>query len=261
MKTLILQSYRVHDVPAWVAACLDSCRRWATESGFDYEFVDDAFFDYAPDWIRARRSEHFYPVTDIARLYLLRDRLSRGYHRGVWVDADVVVFDPARLAIGTRAGYAFAHEIVPFVGPGNTLQLTGPRLNNAVIVMERGCPMLDYYIFAAEEILRHRPLDQWGRTMIGPDFLIQLSTAMPVERLTAVGLFTPPLLADVVGGSGDACRAYRRHFGFHLASANLCHFMRGEATEAERAAMDRLFERAVHRLIETRGEVINRFAA
>jgi hypothetical protein len=38
-------------------------------------------------------------VSDLARLTLARDYLAQGYDRALWVDADVVVFDPDALAL------------------------------------------------------------------------------------------------------------------------------------------------------------------
>ena len=52
MKTLVCQSFRTSDVPGWVTRCMKSVRGWAADRGFDYQFFDDRFFEYAPDWCR-----------------------------------------------------------------------------------------------------------------------------------------------------------------------------------------------------------------
>lgn len=259
MRTVILQSYRTDNIPAWIASCLASARQWARIAGFDYEFVDDSFFDYAPAWVRVHRVQHMYPVTDIARLYLLRDRLNHGFERAVWLDADIIVFDPERFRVDTQAGYAFAHEIVPLLDRSGRVHLTGPSINNSVIVMQKGCPTLDNYISAAEDILRRRPIEKWSRMMIGPDFLRTLAKTKPIERLMQVGLFTPPLLSDIAAGGGELSRQYRQRFGNAMAAANLCHFLRSNASLEKRRRLDRLFERAIARLSESHGDVINRF--
>ena len=54
MKTIVYQSYRTTDVPAWVQTCLHSARDWAASRGFEYRFFDDRFFDYCPPWYREK---------------------------------------------------------------------------------------------------------------------------------------------------------------------------------------------------------------
>ena len=258
MKTLIVQSYRTRDVPRWISMCLDSVRDWAHGRSYDYELIDDSFFGFAPQWFRDRCKEHFYPVTDLARLYLIRDRFGRGYDRVAWLDADVVIFDPERFAIDTRSGYAFCHEVVLGILPNGQLELSGASINNSVIVMHRGHPMLDYYLFAAEETIRHTPERDFSRMMIGPKFLNALAGAMPLERLTCVGLFTPIYMTLLAQGSNrPALAMYRKQFGFPISGANLCHFTRGDTPITERARLDACFESAILKLIESRGAVVN----
>src|SRR4029079_13839139 len=94
MQTLVIQSYRTRDVAAWISACLRSVQAWAAAAGYRYEFVDDRLFDYAPAWVRERCGKQLLPITDVARMYLLRERLAHGWDRVIWVDADVLVFAP-----------------------------------------------------------------------------------------------------------------------------------------------------------------------
>ena len=255
MRTLLLQSYRQHDVPQWIRLCLDSVAAWTRSCRFDYEFLDDRLFDCAPGWFREKcGTEHFYPVTDIARLHALRERLQQGYDRVIWFDADVLVFAPSALQIIAGSGYAFCHEVVLWLRPEGFVPGT-PSINNAVMVFEKGNPMLDFYLFAAEEIVRHREIAKFSRTMIGPEFLTGLERCMPINRLVNVGLFTPPLMAAFASGDPGLPALYRRAFGYPMAAANLCHFLRREAQPAERAALDAVFLGAVRRLLQSGGSV------
>jgi hypothetical protein len=257
VRTLVLQSYRQHDVPEWIRLCLDSIEAWTKSCRFDYEFLDDRFFDYAPGWFREKCGvEHFYPVTDIARLHALRERLRRGYDRVIWFDADVLIFTPSALQINPGWGYAFCHEVMLSVGPERIVP-SAPSLNNAVMVFEKGNPMLDFYLFAAEQIVRHLDIARFSRTMIGPEFLRGLERAMPINFVVNVGQFTPPLLAAFASGDPGLPAIYRRAFGYPIAAANLCHFVRREAQNAERAALDALFLAAARRLLQSGGSVAN----
>lgn len=257
MRTLILQSYRQYDVAEWIRVCLESVRAWTESCRFDYEFLDDSFFDCAPGWFREKcGTGHFYPVTDIARLYAIRERLQRGYDRVIWFDADVLVFAPAALRIDAGAGYAFCHEVLLSLRPAGFSPNT-PSINNAVMVFEQGNPMLDFYRYAAEEIVRHRDIAQFSRTMIGPEFLHSLANAMPLKRLVNVGLFTPPLVQAFASGDPGLPAMYRRAFGYPIMAANLCHFLRHEAMAAERVGLDAVFLEGVRRLLQSAGGVAN----
>ena len=38
MDTVVLQSFRTHDVPPWLARCMASVQAWARQEGWGYEF-------------------------------------------------------------------------------------------------------------------------------------------------------------------------------------------------------------------------------
>ncbi|SMB28503.1 protein of unknown function [Sterolibacterium denitrificans] len=258
MKTIVLQSYRTHGIPGWIATCLRSVADWARQSGFDHALIGDEFFDYAPAWARERCGAQIFPVTDLARLYLIRDYLGRGYDRAIWLDADVIVFAPHLLKVDTASGYAFSHEVMLGKAPDGSVRLSAPSINNAAMVFEAGNPMLEFYRFATEAVLRHAPPGKIERTTVGPRFLVALNGAMPIERLTSVGLFTPKLMADIAQGGHTLCAIYARQFGFPMGAANLCHFTRHLADDAGRQQMDRIFEQAISQLLTTQGEILNR---
>ena len=261
MKTLVLQSYRTHDIPDWIGTCLTSVENWALQSGFAYRRIDDEFFTYAPEWVRQRCGAQIFPVTDLARLNLLREALTQDFDRAVWLDADVLVFAPEQLRVETSAGYAFCHEVMLGELADGRIHISEPSLNNAAMVFERGHPMLEFYRFATEAVLRHAPPGPIERTAVGPTFLRALNGAMPLERLTNVGLFTPRLMVDIAAGGPHLCAPYARQFGYPMAAANLCHFTRHFADAGARARLDRLFNQAIGVLLDTRGAVLNQHIA
>jgi hypothetical protein len=174
----------------------------------------------------------------------------------MWFDADVLVFAPSALQITGGLGYAFCHEVMLLAKPEGLVAGT-PKINNAVMVFEKGNPMLDFYLFAAEEIVRHQELSKFSRTMIGPAFLTGLNCVMPIQRLSNVGLFTPRLMEAFASGDPKLPAMYRRAFAYPMVSANLCHFLRREAGPAERATLDAVFLRAALRLLQSAGSVAN----
>ena len=67
MSTIVFQSYRTHDVRAWIERCLASVREWARGAGHAYAFLDDRLFDYLlPPWYSAAVDERLLPRTNLA---------------------------------------------------------------------------------------------------------------------------------------------------------------------------------------------------
>ena len=110
MGTVVCQAYSSPTgVPPWIERCMDTVRGWAERSGFAYERSDDGLFDRVPPWFRERVGGEPVRMSDLARLLLARSLLAR-YERAVWVDADVVVFDPERFVLDAPDGYALCRE-------------------------------------------------------------------------------------------------------------------------------------------------------
>lgn len=254
MKTLIVQSYRNVDVAPWITRCLESVRAWAAASDYAYEFVDDRLFDFAPTWVRQRCGAQILPVTDIARLYLLRDRLRAGWDRVIWVDADVVVFAPDRFVFDDGMPYTLCRELWLYEEAGD-VKVT-EWVNNAVVVMTPGQPLLDFWLFAAEEIVRTHPPGPIGKLLVGTWLLTDLARAMPLRVIDSVGLFSPPIIRDLARGGGPAARTWAQRFGHAVAAANLCASLQDREVGGARVDESEL-ARAVEVLLKTRGAVLD----
>jgi hypothetical protein len=112
MKTIVFQSYRESDVPAWIERCLNSVKRWALVIGHDYELCGDKkLFDLVGNDYLRKVGKNFRSITNLGRLELIRNALLHGYDRAIWLDADVFVFDPDHLDISIMERYAFAREV------------------------------------------------------------------------------------------------------------------------------------------------------
>ena len=44
-STIVIQSYRFQNIPAWITTCIQSVRAWADKSDFAYKCVGDEVFD------------------------------------------------------------------------------------------------------------------------------------------------------------------------------------------------------------------------
>lgn len=247
MKTVVLQTYRDYNVPDWMTLTLQSVREWSAGRGYDYVFIGDEFFDYAPPWVHEKCGAQRLPVTDFARLHYLKDYLARGYERVVWIDADVLVFRPALFDIDVLSGYAFSREILMLKNQQGKLQIGPPGINNAVMLFEQDNPMLDFYLLAAESILRQVVTGRLKHTAIGTEFLSRLARTMPLARLNCVGLFTPLLMADIAEGGKTLWPIYQKAFKYPMHAANLCGSLTSFSTEQRNTeekyarAIDKLF--------------------
>jgi len=255
MQTLVVQSFRTRDVAPWVGSCLASVRAWATAAGYDYEFVDDRLFDHAPAWVRERCGAQILPVTDIARLYLLRERLRRGWRRVLWVDADVLVFDPERFVLDDAMPYAVCREVWLHLHENHDVTV-GEGVNNAVMLMTPQQPILDFWLFAAEEILRTHPPGPIEKLIVGTRFLTELAKALPLLVMNNVGLFSPPVIRAIAHGGGAALQAWARHFGHPVGAANLCASLQDRQAGGARVDAADL-QRTVDNLLRSRGAIVN----
>ena len=254
MQTLVIQSYRTRDVAAWISACLRSVQAWAAAAGYRYEFVDDRLFDYAPAWVRERCGRQLLPITDVARMYLLRERLAHGWDRVIWVDADVLVFAPERFNLDGDAPYALCQELWLRVDAAGDIQ-TQEKVNNAVMLLTRGQALLDFWIFAVEEILRAHAPHEIGPLTASTQFFTDLATIMPLRVLRNVGLLSPPVVRDL-GEGGALAREWNRRFGHPIGAANLCASLQDRPTAGAVVGAAEM-QRAVDALLRTRGRILD----
>ncbi len=167
MDTVVLQSFRTHDVPPWLARCMASVQAWALQEGWGYEFLDDRFLVLAPDWARRRCEGNLYALTDLCRLQWIRDRLDAGCRRVIWSDADLLVFAPSRLDLRTAHGHGLAHEVFVHLRADGTVT-SQEGLSNALMVFEQSDDVLDAYLAAGLQRLAALPPGVTPRTALGP---------------------------------------------------------------------------------------------
>jgi hypothetical protein len=246
VKTVVYQSYRTSNVPAWISRCMGTVQQWAAAHGFDYRFIDDQLFSYAPEWYRQKVSDNILPVSDLARLVLARQFLREGYARTVWIDADCVVFRPKQFSIDVTEDYAFCHEL--WVVPAAGSQWTGHvRVNNAITIFVEPNDFLDFYIHACKVIVQKKSgLDNLD---VGTRFLTGLHKLMPFTLIRQVGAFSPILMAELgLGRVAAVLQAYTRGCGSPIHAANLCSSFRN--TCADGVSMnDDLYNSVVENLL------------
>lgn len=255
-KTLILQSYRTENVAPWIRSCLTSVKSWASDNNYRYEFIDDQLFDHAPQWVRQRCRNLVLPITDIARLYLIKDRLAQaGIKRVVWVDADVMVFSPEDFFLNPAFNYALSSELWVSITQGGSIRIT-PKINNSVMFFTRQQPVLDFFIFAAEEVIRYLPENQITSLSAGTALLSRLSSVLPMNIIASTATFSPPVITDIAQGKGPMLAALQSRLKHKIAAANLCSSLTDQEVYGV-TLQNSLIEKAIERLLTSNGDIIN----
>ena len=254
MKTVVLQSFRTTGVPDAIARCLRSVEDWARLRGYAYRFVDDSLFDDVPDWFRDKVAGDLLPMSDIARLQWMQRLLDDGCDRVIWLDADVLVFDPDRFIIDIESEYAVGREIWVRRGGRDRLLVTA-GLHNAALVFCRANSFLDFYRHACEAIVAGATAAILSH-QIGPDLLNRFADIIGDRVIPDVALFSPLVMSNIAKGGGRAIAAHGEAFAGPIRAANLClSFLRRESSGV--VIDEGVFNRAVDRLLETRGAVVN----
>jgi hypothetical protein len=248
LKTVVYQSYRTTNVPAWLGRCMKSVRDWASAAGFEYRFYDDAFFDLCPDWYRRKVGHDVLMMSDLARLLAARDLLAQGQERTIWIDADVLIFDPQAFAIDVTERFAFCREL--WVNRKGPKFVGWERVNNAICVFVAGNSFLEFYIDACQTLVRmaQKP----DKRLLGPILLTRLSEVLPLQLIGHVGTFNPLLMEHLARGDDRPLRAYRDTFGSPMHAANLCSSFRGEVCQGV-SMCDEIYERVVDRMLGQSG--------
>ena len=96
---------------------MDGVRHWSAAKSFDYRFIDDQFFDLLPADYRKKAEGRLPVLSDLARLIMARNLILEGYEKTIWIDADVLIFDPegfdvllltGAFVFAARYGYSLA---------------------------------------------------------------------------------------------------------------------------------------------------------
>lgn len=254
-RTVVFQSFRNVDVPAWLNRCLQTVQFWSRAKGYEYLFVDDRFFDCVPDWYREKVLGQKQLMSDLARLILARELLDKGYERVIWIDADVAVFDPDRFDLPLTS--AFCREIW-VTRIASLFTYYRRKVNNAVAVFTRDNGFLDEYIEDCQRIVRQKR-GTLSPGEVGTVYLTKRYRQNHYPLIRSVGLFSPILLQGIAAGNERLIACYLRRMGSPIYAANLTLSYRNRSFRGVEM-QDAMYEEILDELLRTQGELINRHA-
>ncbi len=220
MKTIVYQSYRTSEVEDWITTAMASVEEWSEKAGFTYTKYGDEIFDRVPGWYQEKAGPYRQISTDLGRLVLARELLNAGYQRVIWLDADVLVFDPARFFITITSGSAFGREI--WVQKSVDGQLKAYKnVHNAFSCFCANSSFLDFYIDACQRIV--------GRTngnvppqIVGTKLLTALHNMIGFQLVDGVGMASPLIVQDILNNTSKAIELLCETSAGPLCAVNLC---------------------------------------
>jgi hypothetical protein len=256
MKTVVLQSFRTSDVPAWMERCMASVRAWAELRGYDYEFMDDRIFALCGADYLAQVGDNKRSITNLARLELIRLRLAGTYERAIWLDADTFVFAPAAFRMDIGTGYAFAREVWVYRdAAGHTF--VDHTVHNASCVFTRNQPDLDFFIRTVRYIAATRQIQE--SFQVGVRLLSGLQYPLCFPLLQDSGMFSSEVVHALATGDDGLLAILARGHAHPVHAANLGFSLLDAASPLSTGMPEDLVMTAMDRLEQSAGAVINRF--
>lgn len=240
-KTLVIQSHREPLPYPWLQTCIDSVRNWAKSSGFEYEFLDDALFDFIRAPLRTLSRHQPVIASDLARLYWIQDSLAHGYDRVIWCDADFLVFDPESLQL-IGSDFALGREVWVQNDKRDGLRIY-KKVHNAFLMFHRENNFLAFYLDTAVRLLQQNQ-GSMPPQFIGPKLLTALHNIANFPVQENAGMLSPLVIRDLLAGGGKALDLMLQKSVQPLAGANL------SASLVEQAGLnDRSMGQLISRLL------------
>ena len=147
-STLVIQSHRSPLPYHWLAHCVESVRHWCEINEYEYQFINDELFDSVPEDLREKLQSQKVIASDLARLHVLEEALSKGYGSVVWLDADFLIFDPEHFVLPDE-DYAVGREVwVQDDGQGKLKVYR--KVHNALLMFRQENSFLNFYRETAE---------------------------------------------------------------------------------------------------------------
>ncbi len=223
-KVLVLQSCKSGARTGWLAECLESVKVWATRLGYSYELIGDELFDGIPADVRELLAGRGMNLADIGRATTARQRLTSGAcDRYLWIDSDVLVFDPEGLRVPLTEPVVFCREFWVMEDAQRKLTVR-EAVNNAICLYSRGDPFLDFYIEACLRAVRHEK-QKLDRLALGVRLPAALHRAYHFGLIYRAPNLSPWVIRDLLAGGGPCLTRLRdEHLRWKTpaAAANLC---------------------------------------
>ncbi|MEM1437069.1 MAG: hypothetical protein AAGG11_23680 [Pseudomonadota bacterium] len=235
----MIQSHRTPLPADWLTTCIDSVRRWAATADLDYRWLGDELFAPVPTALLAKTRTQPVVATDLARLYQLECALAEGFDPVVWLDADVLIFRPDAFAL-PATGHCFGREYWLQADADGRVR-SYRRIHNALLMFRAGDPVLPFYRFTAERILRTFRSEQMVPQLLGPKLVSALGSIAQFEVQESIGMVSPLVREGLVNQDRALLERWAEGHGAPLAAVNLCASLSANSPSVA-VAIDRLLQ-------------------
>jgi hypothetical protein len=243
MKVLVFQSHP-RNAPPWIRRCAASVRGWTRQQDWQYRLLGDELFRGIPLAITLKAQSRL-PLADLGRL-LWTKRLLKDWDRVVWIDSDVLVFNPESFLIDLSQEHLVCREILIARGRGGGKLTAAKAYNPTVLMFSRQSAFLDEWLRGIER--KASASKGLGDPDFGRDLLRRLSPRGGLPAVFSVGHFNAAILKEIHGHPGPAIGRMMEASGVPFAAANLC---------GHHKLPDETYLRIIDRLLESGGAVVN----
>lgn len=225
VQTVVLQSQRPDRLEGWQGECCLSVKRWAEGHGFGYELWGDEIFDFLPAALREKFSDQPVVLSDLARIYLLRETLDGGAQSAIWCDADVLVFHDFQPATVRES---FGRECWLQLQDGKLKRYR--KIHNAWLQYSSSSPVLDFYLDRAQSLLEsvEGPVVP---QFIGPKLLTAWHNMIPFTVEERIGMLSPLAANALLGNDEAMLSSLVDGHGAELCALNLSASCEGRQTD------------------------------
>ena len=186
---------------------------------YEYLFLGDELFDCLPAGLLDKTRHQKVVASDLARLFVLKNSLNRGYETVIWLDADFLIFNPAAFTVPDQP-YAVGREVWVQKDRHGKLKVF-KKVHNAFLMFRQGNSFLEFYSETAERLLLLNQATMPPQ-IIGPKLLTALHNIAILPVMESAGMLSPAVIKDVLSGQGLALDLFNSHSPEPLVAANLC---------------------------------------
>jgi hypothetical protein len=243
MKVLVFQSH-AKNAPLWIRRCTASVRDWARQQGWEYRLIGDELFRGIPLAVTLKAQSRL-PLADLGRL-LWTKRMLGDWERVVWIDSDVLVFDPKSFLIDMSQEHLVCREILVSRHKDGDKLTVESSYNPSVLMVGRESTLLDEWLGIIDR--KASTSAGLGDADFGREILRKMSPRNALPAVLSVGHFNAAILKEIHGKTGPAITRMMQASGVPFAAANLCghHQLPNDA-----------YLRIIDRLLESSGAVVN----
>ncbi|MEM7101222.1 MAG: hypothetical protein AAF541_23370 [Pseudomonadota bacterium] len=239
----ILQSYDASRMMPWLHRCQASVESWATSQGFDYLFLGDELFVDVPDWYMNKVSEKLPVAADLGRLQWIK-KLHDQYAAVIWVDVDVLVFDPGRLTVEfTDRDCFFGQEL--WLQEQDRRLKTYRNVHNAYMGFTRSSTTLPFLIDTVTRLVKNIDEAFIAPQFVGPKLLGSLHNTVGFALEPRVGALSQLWVDRYLAHDKTTLAWYDQQLEQRLCAANLCLSLHADQADRMDVLVGRLLNEGV----------------